>query len=240
MQLYFIRHAQSANNALYAGTGSVQGRSHDPELTQAGKEQASLLADYFREAKGTDNPDGDGYPYYRLPILTHIYCSLMLRSVATGTILAQAVDLHLHALEDIHEEGGIYELDLETGEKIGLPGTGKEYFSEHYPDLILPAGMNPTGWWSRDYELPEQRFARVQRAIKKVLTLHGGTQDRVALISHAGFYNLFLKALLKMEDPERHWFTLNNTAITRLDFIDEWVGLIYCNRMDFLPDRLIT
>ncbi len=240
MQLYFIRHAQSANNALWAASGSENGRSHDPELTPTGKEQARFLAEYFKTAKDAHRSDGDGYPYQVPPGLTHIYCSLMLRSVATATVLAQAVGLPLHALEEIYEEGGIYNADPETGRKIGLPGLGKLYFEEHYPHLVLPQTMNPEGWWSRDYELPEDRPRRARKALENIKELHGNTQDRVALISHGGFYNHFLKSILKIQDPDRYWFTLNNTGITRIEFQDDWVGLIYSNRTDFLPEELVT
>ncbi len=34
MQLYFIRHAQSANNRLYDETGTWNGRDTDPDLTR--------------------------------------------------------------------------------------------------------------------------------------------------------------------------------------------------------------
>lgn len=239
MQLYFIRHAQSANNALWAKSGSDEGRSHDPELTPTGKEQARFLAEYFKAAKDPYEREG-GYPYGRPALLTHIYCSLMLRSVATGTSLARALDLPLHALEEVFEEGGIYEEDAETGSRTGLPGFGKLYFEKHYPDLILPEAMNPEGWWNREYEPPENRPQRAQIALKKILQLHGNSEDRVALISHGGFYNHFLKALLQIEDTGRYWFTINNTGITRIDFQDDWVGLVYCNRTDFLPESLLT
>jgi 2,3-bisphosphoglycerate-dependent phosphoglycerate mutase len=164
----------------------------------------------------------------------------MVRSVATGVALAKAVDLPLHGLEEIYEEGGIYEDNPETGQKIGLPGYGEAYFSEHYPDLVLPETINPAGWWSRDYEKREQRPERARKALKNILSLHGEADDRVALVSHGGFYNLFVKALLDIQDTNRYWFTLNNTGITRIDFKDDWVGLAYCNRTDFLPDGLIT
>jgi 2,3-bisphosphoglycerate-dependent phosphoglycerate mutase len=160
--------------------------------------------------------------------------------VATGTALAQALDLPLYVLEDIHELGGIYRDDPGTGRKTGLPGYGKLYFAEHYPDLILPDAMNPEGWWSREYEPLEQRPARAQKVLKNIMELHENTQDRVALISHGGFYNLFLKTLLQIADTQRYWFNLNNTGITRIDFQEGWVGLVYCNRMSFLPDSLIT
>jgi 2,3-bisphosphoglycerate-dependent phosphoglycerate mutase len=240
MHLYFIRHAQSENNALWANTGSDQGRSHDPGLTQIGKEQARYLADFFKQAKDDVNWEGDGYPYHRPARLTHVYCSLMVRAVATGCVLAQVLDLPLLGSVDIFEEGGIYQQDPDTGERVGLPGYGKTYFIEKYPQLMLPESMNPAGWYNRDYELPEERPERARRVLENILKTHGGSADRVALISHGGFYNLFLKTLLGLQERDRYWFTLNNTGITQINFGEDWVQLAYCNRTDFLPEKIIT
>jgi 2,3-bisphosphoglycerate-dependent phosphoglycerate mutase len=240
MYLYFIRHGQSENNALWAETNSTEGRNHDPELTQLGKEQASFLAAYFKGAKEAIDREGEAYPYQKPIRLTHIYCSLMLRAVATGYILSQALNLPLLGLGDVFETGGVYQRDPDTGLKVGLPGYGKAFFSENYPNLVLPESMNPEGWWSRDFEQIEERPERARRALKNILDLHGGSDDRVALISHGGFYNLFMKALLGMPEQSDHWFTLNNTGITLVHFTEEWVQLAFCNRTDFLPARLIT
>ena len=49
----------------------------------------------------------------------------MVRSVATGTVLAQALKLPLGAWEDIHEVGGIHARNEETGEHPGLPGKNR-------------------------------------------------------------------------------------------------------------------
>ena len=66
------------------------------------------------------------------------------------------------------------------------------------------------------------------------------------MVSHAGFYNYLLAALLKMPDREGIWFVLNNAAIARIDFLDEnpdgaeHTALVYMNRAGFLPEELIT
>jgi hypothetical protein len=76
----------------------------------------------------------------------------------------------------------------------------------------------------------------------------------VAVISHGGFYNYILSALMNLpwrdKEPEEHtedqrtppsprWFLMNNAAITRIDF-DHEVRIAYQNRVDFLPPDLIT
>ena len=69
---------------------------------------------------------------------------------------------------------------------------------------------------------------------------HGRTEDRVAVVSHGGFYNFFLTTLLNTAPGDGFWFNLNNTGLTRLDFRDEGVSLTYANRLEHLPAELIT
>ena len=69
---------------------------------------------------------------------------------------------------------------------------------------------------------------------------HGGTDDRVAVVSHGGFFNLFLHAILDLPLRRDYWFIMNNTGITRIDITEENTWVVYTNRTDFLPDDLIT
>ena len=84
MRLYFIRHGQSANNALWDASGSSIGRSEDPELTAIGHEQARLLANFIAAMDGQTKKNGSsGEPKRDYFGFTHLYTSLMVRSVAT-------------------------------------------------------------------------------------------------------------------------------------------------------------
>jgi len=240
MQLYFIRHGQSTNNQLWMRTGGNDGRCEDPELTQAGRQQASVVARYLgREPSSTSTPEFDNHNIGGFGI-THLYCSLMVRAVATGTAISQALDLPLVVWEDIHEGGGIYLDDHETGERIGRPGKNRAYFEGHFPELILPESLDGDGWWNRPFEDRDQRYARARRFLDELAKRHGGTEDRVAVVSHGGFYNYLLAELLELPQRNGYWFSLNNAAITRVDFRTEDVGLVYLNRVDFLPQDLIT
>jgi len=241
VQLYFIRHGQSANNALWADTGSSTGRNCDPELTPVGWEQARRLADLLRPA-----PDQAGLPAaqdeqnvggFRI---THLYCSLMVRSVATGAIVAEALSLPLLGWVDLHETGGIYLDDRESGERVGQPGKSRAYFQAHYPSLVLPAGVSEDGWWNRAFEEHEERPVRAQRALRELLERHGDSDDRVAWISHGGFFSLFMRTVLNLPDGEGVWFGMNNSAITRFDFEAGRIQVQYLNRLDHLPKDLIT
>jgi 2,3-bisphosphoglycerate-dependent phosphoglycerate mutase len=240
MEFYYIRHAQSENNAQWTLTGSYEGRLEDPDLTDLGRQQAEILAAFLARPGGRPLvPEHDiqnvaGFSF------THIYCSLMVRAVATGTVVARALDLPLVAWEDIHEVGGILHWHTELNQGFGLPGHNRAYFETHHPDLVLPASLGEEGWWNRPFEERAQRPQRARRFLDDLLERHGGGDDRVAIISHGGFYHQFLSVLLGLADTEGLWFSLNNAAITRIDFEDGQARLRYLNRLDFMPGEMIT
>jgi len=61
----------------------------------------------------------------------------------------------------------------------------------------------------------------------------------VAVISHGGFYNIIMHLILEMPLDRKYWFAMNNTGITRIDFVEERV-IIYMNYLRHLPAELIT
>jgi 2,3-bisphosphoglycerate-dependent phosphoglycerate mutase len=239
MQLYFIRHAQSGNNLLYQETQSSHGRSEDPELTDLGRQQAERLAQFLQQPKPSPTWDGRDAQNVAGFGITHLYTSLMVRAVETGYAVAQALGLPLVAWRDLHEEGGIY-MDDGQGNRLGRPGKSRSFFAENYPRLVLPDGLDDGGWWNRPYEADEERPERAARLVKELLAQHGRTDDRVAVISHGGFYNHFIAAVLRMPRKTGLWYALNNVALTRIDFFPDWVDLVYHNRLDYLPREMIT
>jgi 2,3-bisphosphoglycerate-dependent phosphoglycerate mutase len=243
MQLYFIRHAQSENNQLYAETGSYLGpkRREDPDLTPLGRQQASKLAQFLRDHGHPDTRLEWGYDTQNLGgfALTHLYCSMMVRAVATGSIVSRALGLPLVAWEELHEVGGIHQRDEQTGDPISLPGKNRTYFEEHYPELILPSSLGEGGWWAcRPFEEREKRPLRARRLLDDLLARHGDSEDRVAVVSHGGIYGYLLRSLYDLQDG--YWFNLNNAAITRIDFLEDRTTVGYMNRLDFLPYDLVT
>ncbi len=245
MQLYMIRHAQSENNALWTRTGSDNGRSPDPLLTEIGAQQAVHLAQHIAQNWENADPDNDlhnrhGYNF------THLYGSLMVRALATATPLAKKVDVPLVGWETIHEFGGIFQRDHETEQRMGLPGPNRAYFAQHYPHVVLPDYLGEAGWWGeRPYETREQGMVRAQAFLDELQARHEPT-DRVAIVTHGGFFVAVLRTLFgyaTMDNKEmqnRIWLHANNTSISRLDFYNERVELVYLNRLDHLPTELIT
>jgi len=238
MRLYYIRHAQSANNVRWDETETGEGREADPALTALGREQLTYLGDYLRTGDPRLNvrerlmPRGEGLG------ITHLYCSLMVRAVETGIAVSRALNLPLIAWPDIHERGGLWNYDEEDNRR-GVDGPGRGFFEERYPELVLPDEITEEGWWSRPAELWDDVPTRAERIIKGLLERHD-EDDRIAWISHGGLYNSMLRVLLKMETNEGYWFELNNAAITRIDFRDGHIALMYFNRTQHLPHALLT
>jgi 2,3-bisphosphoglycerate-dependent phosphoglycerate mutase len=246
MQLYLIRHGQSENNALWDRAGYREERDPDPELTDLGHQQARRLAQFLADRRSagvrpepassyrTDVENVDGFD------LTHLYCSPMIRAIDTGMYVARALGMPLAVWEDVHEVGGIFREDGETGQVIGLPGNDRATLRARYGDLILPGdGWGRGGWWSRPFEPREQRSLRAQRFVRDLGCRHGGTDDRVAVVSHAGFCNYALAVILDWPNRGRNGFRINNAAITRID-VQDHVSVVYTNRTEFLPRELIS
>lgn len=241
MRLYFIRHGQSANNALWDETGSNRGRVDDPELTPIGHEQARLLAEFLLQKDNEARSDGaNGESFRDSYAFTHLYTSLMVRSVATASYVSKAIGLKLTAWPEIHECGGIYMDDEAEEERIGRPGKTRSYFQKNYQHLVLPDSVTDDGWWNRPFEDHESRPLRAQKVLESLLEQHGNTQDRVAIVSHGGFYMELMRVMFRIGE-ENCWFLMNNTAVSRFDFKENGeIRLVYHNRSDHLPDHLIT
>lgn len=239
MQLYFIRHGQSQNNQIWSASGSRKGRSSDPGLTELGLQQALALADFVHANRAVEPANPFDEVNGRGIELTHLYSSLMERAVLTGNAVAEKLDMPLYGLDEAHEGGGVYLEDEESGELVGQAGKTKEELTALTPRLVVPE-VNPEGWWNRPFEPREERVARAKRLLALMLDRHGGTDDKVAVFSHAAFFNYFMAAAVGLEHRPGLWFYLNNTGITRFDFKGEDHALIYANRVEHLESQLLT
>ena len=247
MELYFIRHGQSQNNAHWNDPTYTE--SPDPELTKIGIEQAQILAEYLeksqliREHLGWNAHNRHGYGF------THIYTSLMERAVHTAAPTASRLQqVPFAAWTEIHESGGIFGRDGDL-KLMGLPGKSRSYFDEYFPQLLLPASLDGTGWWNRPFETEEQCHLRAERVWAELLSRHGDKEDqpeqRVAFFSHGGFFVHLMCAILELpwlhaSQGLKSWFMLSNCSISRVDIRKKEVTVCYMNRTDHLPDALIT
>jgi broad specificity phosphatase PhoE len=253
MQLYFIRHGQSVNNA---GWGNPDHKEHpDPALTEIGIQQAQILADFLAPSRTTSNgknldQTGESNPQNRLNEdgFTHLYASLMERAVHTASLLAPRLEIPFEAWE-IHESGGIFE--REGKDKLqGLPGRPRSFFETNFPAISLPESVDENGWWrERPFETEEECQQRAGRIWSDLLNRHnsdiGQTEHRVALVSHGGFFMHLMCAILELPWKNashglRSWFLLNNCSLSRIDVRDGYVTICYLNRTDHLPADMIT
>ncbi len=249
MQIYFIRHGQSVNNARWQDEGySDYNRESDPSLTEIGVEQAKYVGQFLAQkldwpadvTMDTQNRYGFG--------LTHLYCSLMVRAVHTGSIISSHVGLPLVALPAVHEVGGVYLEQLVNGEtKISIEHGGTpDFYQEVFPLLRFEEPIPEQGWWQGGREDVDAPLERAQDVIAWLKERHLGTDDRVAIVTHGGFYNYMMRAIfgIALDEPDGRkvplWYSICNCSVSRFDFTNRRVSLAYHNRTDFLPDRLVT
>jgi broad specificity phosphatase PhoE len=113
---------------------------------------------------------------------------------------------------------------------------------DEFPDYILPDNITEAGWWRRDQENRAQCTAR---AIKVADALRerseAGADERIAIVTHAGFSGLLVKALLNHLLGPDVWYHYYNTSISRVDLLSgEPLHVRYLNRADHLPPEMVT
>lgn len=249
MQLYLIRHGQSTNNARWdSPEGGLYSRTSDPTLTEKGQRQAEALAEFLTFSK----PGEEGYwrdAQNRLGFgITHLYCSLMQRAIHTATIISSRLGLPLYSLLEAHEVGGVF-VETVINDVIEISqeyGVTPEFLTRHYPDLLLSKPISENGWWRGGREDDSLPLKRAQEVLNYLKERHYGSEDRVALVTHGGFYNYLVRAMLQIapHEPDNRKLNFrliyNNCALSRFDFVGDRIWMVYHNRTDFLPDELVT
>jgi broad specificity phosphatase PhoE len=230
MELYIIRHAQSTNNALT----NREDRGCDPPLTGLGRRQTELLAKHLAEGVQREpSATGPGYS------ITRLYCSPMRRALQTAQIVGETLGLAPEVWIDIHEWGGIY---LDHGEPagiVGYPGKTRSEMLEEFPNYVLPEGVTEKGWWNQEREDMAGCIARAVRVAEK-LRRRSESEERIAIVTHAGFTSMLLKTLHNHVPGHDIWYHHHNTAISRVDFSREAIQIRYLNRIDHLPPEMVT
>ncbi len=245
-KLYLIRHAQSANNVIWDGSDDHPDRSPDPEITDTGHSQAKALGHHLA------HPLAEVRQHPFLPTqetrfgLTHIYCSLMTRAILTADYVAAACDLEVHALADVFEKNGVYNVDSD-GKLNGLPGPGRGYFEQRFPRLNLPRAFNDDGWWSRPAEDESEFIQRMQIVVNDLKQRLAGSDDCIALVAHSDFIDQFFNELMGVarhqNNYDNQWvgnWSFHNTSISRIDFVNGSHTVVYMNRIDHLANELVT
>ena len=223
MRLYLIRHAQSENNILTDAT--MDQRQVDPGLTELGLRQRDLLADFL--ANGAEI-GSEGFRIDRL------YTSAMYRSLLTSQPISQALGLKPEVWLPLHELGGMYKRS--NGSDLGFGGMSSADINLAFPAYQLPEAVTEAGWYDAKlgFEPIAHSLGRAE-TVARTLRQWSGSEDTIALVSHAGFLNLLLWAIFDDAPGHERWrYYHNNTAITRIDYERGAPVLHYLNRVDHL------
>jgi broad specificity phosphatase PhoE len=239
MELYIIRHGQSTNNALT----NREDRGCDPPLTDLGRRQAEILAQHLKtsiQSEHSSTEHGYGAKSLCQYDITRLYCSPMWRALQTAQPIGMALGLTPEVWIDIHEWGGIY---LDHGEPhgiVGYPGKTRSEILAEFPDYTLPEEITEQGWWERDFEDKAGCIARAVR-VTETLCTQAETDERIAIITHAGFTANLIKTFLGILPADDIYYHHRNTAISRIDLnADGILHLRYFNRVDHLPPEMVT
>ena len=254
MELYLIRHGQSANNlrkqalAEHPGTAPAAAapRMADPPLTDLGELQARLAGESLRD---------EG--------ITTLYCGPMLRTLQTAQIVGAVLDLSPHVFVGLHEWGGVWE-PRDDGNSVQLPGLTRREMSTMFPGCVLPADVTDRGWWFHDWEgdramldlahrnalsfiahlethhvAAEQRIALAEgyRAATGMgmETHHVAAEQRIAAILHGGSGSSLVSALFGIPIPAKWERGLNvETASRYARFTHDNAGV---SRISITPER---
>lgn len=242
MEIYIVRHGQSTNNALEDSTERVR----DPNLTDAGHRQADAVANHLARGINPESSIGtsaeDTHVHFRGGYeLTHLYCSAMRRALLTTRPIARETGIRPEIWVDLHERGGIY-LDHEDGPR-GYPGMNRSEIEQEFPGYSLPPEITSEGWWRDGLEDPaaaDGRAIKVADSLRE-MAVTGDDRERIALVTHAGFAATLIKALLGRLPDRSIYFHHYNTAITRIDLMEDgFVWIRYINRIEHLSPDLVT
>ena len=235
MEVIFIRHAQSENNARVPHGGSLSAASHplrqaDPDITALGRRQVARLAAYLPggwDLRLEEEPRAlglDGRRQRRLraaPLgIERLYCSLMRRALQSAAPLAEALAVPALARDDIHEIGGVY--DGREGAPARQPGMTPAQIRGEFPAIELPAALDEDGWWRREME---SFAAAADRAAQFARWLFAQAERqpaaRIAIITHGGWLDLLLRELTgqPIRAPRGVLFSHYNTGMTRVDIL---------------------
>ena len=235
MELYLIRHGQSANNLREqvlaeqprTTPAPVAPRMADPPLTDLGELQARLAGESLRE---------EG--------ITRLYCGPMLRNLQTAQIVGAALNLSPHVFVGLHEWGGVQE-PRDDGTSVQLPGLTRKDMSAMFPGFVLPAGVTDRGWWFQDWEGDRAMLQLAHRsAVSFVAHLkahHVDTEQRVGAVLHGGSGSSLVGALVGVpQDVMYARFTHENTGISRISITPQRRQIRYLNRTDHLASAYVT
>lgn len=237
-RLLLVRHAQSANNVSsdearerFQGDAerilaeSERTRVPDPELSQAGLEQAELLADALAPMLRGDR--------------TLLVSSPMRRALLTAAPLAARAGLERERFVcqgDLYEVGGCYYGD------VAHPSTTATQLEAEFP--VRCRGIDPDGWFAgrTGPESSSEARERIDRVITWIEhTLASDEHDLVVVMGHGDLFTRWLRRWFGIPWARGLAIVHANTGITKLTWSrDDGALLEFTNDLRHLPGTLRT
>lgn len=204
LNIYFVRHGQTTLSAENMFCGSS-----NPGLTQAGKEMAEALADYYQDVKWEA-----------------IYASPMKRTIATAMPLARRVG------KKIRTESGLREIDYGKWEKQRIDQVHKRWPEDHIKWLADPGWNAPTGG-----ETANQVADRAMIVVNKIRRRH--KDGNVMVISHKATIRIILCYFLGVDLGRfRYRLNASVSSVSIVEFGPHGPLLKVLGDTAHLPERL--
>ncbi len=230
MDLFLIRHGESANNILT----DLSKRVADPDLTPLGCQQAEQLSHYLIDRRHLYPHERDqGKPLNRL------FTSAMKRSLQTSAPTCSRGDFSADVWIDVHEVGGLFLADPVTGVVEGHSGVTPAELERQLPGARFAEGdIDDEGWWNQGKEMPAAGQGRAIGVAAQLRAMASSSVDveRVGVVSHGDFLSHLLKALMDGLPAASAHYQLANTGISRLGLSNEGTVVHYVNRVEHLDD----
>ena len=241
LNIYFVRHAESENNALHKIVKSkkeyMRLRSSDPSLSEIGQKQAEALK--FKIAK--ELPTGSK---------ESLWVSPLHRTLLTAQPTARALNITPIVDSELFELYGCFQ--QVDGTQVPFPGKTREEIQAEFPEYDASA-VCIDGWYAgKGFESHEECVLRASRLIGRLqnelkrLQNSNDEEHNIIIVSHGNFLSEVLRSILGTS--KNVGYSCGNASVTKLtlmscmDSPDETaLSVEYIFAVDHLEsDSLIT
>ena len=221
MQLYLIRHAESANNA-----SPTYRRVEDPPITPVGRLQADHLASWLTTLAADV-----------------LITSPFLRTIQTVLPILDSTPHSLQIWHNVFERGGCYR-GFEESNFEGAMGMGRSAIlrtlGDHASRSTLDQTIGDDGWWGGKNRETDDEAARRARQVCDRLATTFTNREVVLLLIHADLKRLMLTEMFQGLVAVPDLGPIRNAGVTKVNRVGERWQLDYFNSVTHLPAKLIT
>lgn len=242
LRVIFVRHGQSANNALAGPLGAQSGRVPDPALTASGAAEAAAVGAYVSKhlkAKGAADSDEDAGS--STPPVARLYASGFRRAMETAQPISDALELPIRVWPEICEVGAAYE-NLEDGTTKGSPGMSRSEMARLFPGCVVPDSVTEAGWNRRERkETDDEARDRASDAIYELRKRAAAIEESEThiVVSHSDFLNILFQELVAQDVTGRAQFVFNTCSLSAIDlFPGGGLHVVAINSRGHLPGAL--